>query len=213
MTKPSRILISRWAWAATSASWVTITMVIPSLLSRRRSSKKRLVVAESRLPVGSSAKRSFGSLTSARQLGRQPALPAREVDGGEQLTGPGLALSPSRAGTEHGELDVGEGRQLRQQIVELEDEPDLLAPVGAEVGDLGQVLSGDPDGARSRRVDPGEQVQERGLAASRGSGDGHHLPLAHLELDARKRGHGSGEDPGDALELDQRRSGEELTHS
>ena len=64
---PSRNVTTRSAWAASAASWVTSTSVLP----RRRfmptsSSMICLPVAESRLPVGSSARRIAGRRASAR---------------------------------------------------------------------------------------------------------------------------------------------------
>ena len=56
------------ACAATVGSWVTTMIVLPSsVFSRRRISITRAAATASRLPVGSSATRSFGSLTIARE--------------------------------------------------------------------------------------------------------------------------------------------------
>ena len=54
--------------AASSGSWVTMTMVVPiSLISSRRSMISA-AMAESRLPVGSSARISCGVPTRARAI-------------------------------------------------------------------------------------------------------------------------------------------------
>src|SRR2546429_194237 len=67
-TSPSRKWIWRDACAAMSASWVTSTMVWPVSCSSSNSRMISSPVAESRLPVGSSASRIEGSFTSARAI-------------------------------------------------------------------------------------------------------------------------------------------------
>ena len=67
-TRPSRSTTSRSAHPAIEGSWVTTTMVCPWA---RRSPKTFMIsslVVLSRLPVGSSANRSDGRLTSARAI-------------------------------------------------------------------------------------------------------------------------------------------------
>ena len=41
-----------------------------------------------------------------------------------------------------GELHIGEGGQLRKQVVELEDEADLVTPIATQVVQVGQVMAG-----------------------------------------------------------------------
>src|SRR5262249_15760355 len=65
-TLPSRISTTRRARSAMSRSWVIRTMVEPSPLSCSTSSRTSAVDDESRLPVGSSARMTAGSVTSAR---------------------------------------------------------------------------------------------------------------------------------------------------
>ena len=69
-------------------------------------------------------------------------------------------------------------RQRRDQVKELEHEPDLLAAqlrqgVLAERGDVDAV---DHDRARRRRIEAGEQPEQRRLAAAGRTDDGHELP-------------------------------------
>src|SRR5438876_1826946 len=65
--RPSRSLTIRPAWRASAWSWVTNTSVEPRLRFRATSSSMIWApVAESRFPVGSSAKRSFGRSATAR---------------------------------------------------------------------------------------------------------------------------------------------------
>src|SRR5207245_5837571 len=65
-TSPSRKWIWREACAAMSASWVTSTMVWPVSCSSSNSRMISSPVAESRMPVGSSASRIDGAFKSAR---------------------------------------------------------------------------------------------------------------------------------------------------
>ena len=118
MTMPSRISTVRWARAATSASCVTMTIVIPWPLSRSSRSKNRTVDAESRLPVGSSARRMLRFVgqrpgdchslaLTTRELRRETALDASEVHLDAAARVPrDLRWRADQAGPEHRELDV-----------------------------------------------------------------------------------------------------------
>ncbi|KYF92172.1 hypothetical protein BE20_12440 [Sorangium cellulosum] len=65
---PSRNVTTRVAYAAIEGSWVTTTTVMPCPCRAQKSSMTCWVVAESSAPVGSSARRSGGSLTMARAM-------------------------------------------------------------------------------------------------------------------------------------------------
>ena len=67
-TCPSNKLIILFAIIASCCEWVTITMVVPSALSCESSSITASPLFESRLPVGSSARMSFGLPTTARAI-------------------------------------------------------------------------------------------------------------------------------------------------
>ena len=96
-------------------------------------------VFQSRFPVGSSARRSFGSLTRARAMatrccsppeswpGFWPALSSRNDLGEQGRAAPGASrlFSP---GNEKRQEDVFQGAELRQKMEGLEDEPDLPVP-------------------------------------------------------------------------------------
>ena len=58
----------RWSGATRSRSWVAMTTTVPPALISRSSWKTPRVARSSRLPVGSSARRIGGSLTSARAI-------------------------------------------------------------------------------------------------------------------------------------------------
>src|SRR5205814_478449 len=91
---------------------------------------------------------------------------------------------------EQRQLDVLEGREHGEQIVELEHEADVRrAPAGrvrfAQPGDVG---------ARDRHrpgvgtIDASDQVQQRGLAGPRGAHQAEELPLGNLEGDVAQHG-------------------------
>src|SRR6266511_896373 len=67
-TFPSRISTRRGRLAAMSRSWVMTTTVVPAACSSRSRSSTPVPDAESRLPVGSSARTSAGSPTTARAI-------------------------------------------------------------------------------------------------------------------------------------------------
>ena len=66
--EPSTSTSTRSARAATWASWVTMTRVVPEACTWPSRSRICSAVAELRAPVGSSAKTIPGSLMSARQM-------------------------------------------------------------------------------------------------------------------------------------------------
>src|SRR6266566_2945439 len=88
------------------------------------------------------------------------------------------------------QLDVLEGREHRDQVVELEHEPDVR---GAPAGELRLAQLGDV-GARHRHgppvgpIQPRDQVEERGLAGSRRAHQAEELPLGNLERDVVQHG-------------------------
>nr|WP_276603003.1 hypothetical protein [Nannocystis pusilla] len=67
-TLPSRIITTRLVNSAMSGSWVTRTMVMPERPSSWNSAMISMLVRESRLPVGSSARMTLGRLTIARAM-------------------------------------------------------------------------------------------------------------------------------------------------
>ena len=88
MILPSRIFSTVSAAAATSASWVTRTMVWPPECRRLRSSITSWPPAESRAPVGSSANKRVGSLASARAMARRWRWPPDSTPGMAETCSP-----------------------------------------------------------------------------------------------------------------------------
>ena len=66
--RPSAMRTTRRAWAATSASWVISTTVRPAWCRRASSAMSSALLLLSSAPVGSSARITGGSLTSARAI-------------------------------------------------------------------------------------------------------------------------------------------------
>ena len=129
------------AIAAAPGSWVTITIVCPS--SRLSSAAARSTCAsecESRLPVGSSASTSSGSISSARAIETRCCSPPDSSDGQvrrrarrgrprSSSSRPARATASSAlARDQRRQQHVLLGGQRRQQVEELEDEADALAP-------------------------------------------------------------------------------------
>ena len=106
-SRPSRTWTWRSAPAATSASWVMRTIVRPVAWSSRRMPDDLGAAGVSRLPVGSSARSSAGSVTRARaiadplllaagQLGRLVVEPVAEAEALERRAARGVALARAR---------------------------------------------------------------------------------------------------------------------
>src|SRR5437867_4163641 len=95
-TTPSRMRTMRRQCAATSGSWVTMTTVFPSSLSRWKIARISALEWESRFPVGSSARIIEGSLSSARAIATRCCCPP-ESSLGRCLTRSPRPTCPSAA--------------------------------------------------------------------------------------------------------------------
>ena len=93
------------------------------------------------------------------------------------------------AGEREREHDVLCRREHREQVEELEDEADVLAPQQRQVvvAELGDVLAADRHAARGRAVEPGEDVHQRRLAGARRAHDRGQLAGGDAEIDAAER--------------------------
>jgi hypothetical protein len=85
---------------------------------------------------------------------------------------------------EQGELDVLGGGEYGDEIEGLKDETDLPAAQGGEALwiQLGGVYAIDEDAAGGGLVDAADEVEEGGLAASTGTGDGEELAGGDVEV-------------------------------
>ena len=104
----------------------------------------------------------------------------------EQFHGALLRLALRHAGNESWNHDVFYCRELRQELVELEDEADVLV---AEVGklllvQLSYINAVDGDVSAVGRVESADNLQESGLAGATRSDDAHHLTFVNMQVDA-----------------------------
>ena len=131
-------------------------------------------VAESRLPVGSSASTTRGSTESARAIATRCCSPpeacARQVIGAlgephlvEQLRARARAIA---AGRDELHLDVLDRGQRRDQVELLEDEAERAQAQLGElvVGQADEVGALEPNVAAARPVERAEELQQRRLA-------------------------------------------------
>ena len=199
--RPSARKTIRSACAAACASWVTMTIVWPwSSTAVRRNARSSDPLFESRLPVGSSAKTMSGRETRARAPATRCCWPPESSEG----------RWPSRSRRSHGVddrvepfgVDVGArdverqgdvllGRERRDQVERLEHEADPVAPQLRQelVVQQRQVHVADEDPAVGRRIEPGEDVQQRGLPRSRRAHDRRPFAGGQIERDAPQRLH------------------------
>jgi hypothetical protein len=122
-------------------------------------------------------------LLAARQHLRVVAQPLAEADPAEHLgreaARVGAALQLER------EHHVLEGIQIAEQLETLEHEPHLRGPHrGARIlVEREQVGAGEPHRPRRRRVEAGDQRQQRALARTRGADDRGRLACREAEID------------------------------
>src|SRR5215471_16724986 len=83
------------------------------------------------------------------------------------------------------QLNVFPCRQGGQQLEELEDDADVAAPPPGELvlAHVANLVTSKGNAARCGPVDSGQDVEQRRLAASRGSVDGEQAAVRDLECD------------------------------
>ena len=124
-----------------------------------------LVGEEDAGPMAEGAGQRHALLLASRELGRVVVAAAAEADPVQQLVRPLLGLQPAQLQRHLDVLARGEGRD---ELERLEHEADLLA---AEAGPLvfaqrAELLAVEPDAAGGGPVEPGEQAEQRALAAA-----------------------------------------------
>ena len=162
---PSRISMRRSMAAATSRSWVITTMVVPSSCSSRSSSRMDAPVAESRLPVGSSAITRAGRPASARAMAVRCCSPPESWLGRWPLRWPSptrsmaAAASPSPLGDPAAPVEQAVGDVVehaepveQEELLEHEAQPPGPQPRQLFVGHGRGVLPGDADRRRGWAV-------------------------------------------------------------
>ena len=147
-------------------------------------------------------------LFAAAELMHEMRRALRHSDQLEQLARTRLALAMRHALQQQRKADVLDHVHRRQQIEELEDEAE---PVPAVIGQrrIVRCMQREPvdeDLAARRRIEAGEQMHERALAAAARAGDRDEFAARDLERDAVERMHGALAAPimaGDVAERDQ----------
>ena len=179
-----------------------------------------MLAAESRLPVGSSARirRGFGHQRpgdgdplhlSTRQLGGLVLPSIEQLDEAQHALGALRDHGRGPAVEQQGQRDVLLRGQIRQQVEELEDEADLAPPEerGLVVAQLGQAVRADRDLAGRERRQAGRDVQDGALAGAARSHDRAELALGHGEREVAQDLHlrrALTEGLRDVLEMDHR---------
>ena len=162
-----------------------------------------LLVTESRLPVGSSARISGGTLTSARAIATRCCCPPESWFGVwssrlssptsvEHLARPLCAALDARAVVHHRQLDVLQRAGARQQIEPLKHKPD---PLVADMRPAASALS-EPTSCPSskylparRPIETAEDVHKSRLARARCAHHRDKLAVRDRQIDAAQRRH------------------------
>ena len=201
LVRPSRIATVRPTCSDTNASWVTITIVVPSSrLTRRSSPNTSADVRLSSSPVGSSARITLGSLARATAIATRCCSPPDSRSGrcAARSAIPTRSRSSSArrppalpAVEHHRQLHVVDRRQVREQVPPglLPDEPDgpTAEPRAVRVAHPAEVVARHDGPARGRDIHAAEDGEQRRLAAPRCADDGDHLAAVDEEVEALER--------------------------
>ena len=203
--------LSRWserfARALASGSCVTITTVVPfSAQSRARISSTWSALTRSRSPVGSSQSRIDGSIAIARAIATRCSCPPESCFGRWSSRSERPTISSAwracsrRLARESGveqqrQLHVLERRQHRDQVERLEHEAHVPRAPRARARSS-RAWRG-PSPATSTvpavgRVEPADQVQDRGLARARRPHQREEVRRRDLEVASRSGSRGPG---------------------
>ena len=181
--------------SASSGLWVTMT-TSRSLATSFKSSMTWRLVSLSSAPVGSSASRMSGLLTSARAMATRCIWPP-DISVGvlvqlvaqthlfEGFHGPAAALGPGHARDGQCQLHVGEHRLVRDQVIALEHETNGVVAVGVPVA-VGVLLGGDAVDDQVTAiiaVKAANDVEQCGFAGAAGAQDGDKLIVTEVQAD------------------------------
>src|SRR4029077_517903 len=133
-------------------------------------------------------------------------LPVTELDEGQQLAGAVVHRLARPAAKVQRQTDVLEGRERGQQVEELKDEPDLVAPHFRQlvVGQPGKRGAVDADLAGGRAIETADEIEEGGFAGAGRADDRDQLTAGNREGDVVEGDDVAlaGEVFGDRVELD-----------
>ena len=131
---------------------------------------------------------------AARKLARQMADAMLEADARQHVvgTGPRRALVHSPNRERHG--DVLQRSELRQQVMELVDEPERAIAQGPALclGQRRQHCAFDTHFAAGRQVEPSQQVQQRAFAGTGCADDRRRMARGKAEIDLMENRQGAG---------------------
>ena len=175
--RPCSSVTSMSASAIAFGSWLTMTTVLPARASSRIVCRTVAPAASSSEAVGSSASTSGGSKRSARAIATRCRSPRDSISTERRPSGtpsrsrssrPRAFTSRRERAKVRGDGDVGERRQLRQEMEILEDEADALAPprIAPRLAEPVDVDAVEPHRARIGRLQAREHVEKRRFAGS-----------------------------------------------
>jgi hypothetical protein len=198
---PSWMRITRSAMSAMPALWVMHAVSVPSSrLMLLQGLQHETPVAESSAPVGSSHSSTAGRLAMARAMATRCCSPpescGREVVQAlaQAHQGQGLLRPHGRPGDLGHRRHVLAGRQAGDQVVELEHEAHVIAPVGSWLLVGGREVAVQVEHLPRRgRIQPAQDVQQGGFAAAGRPQQHHQFPRAELQVDAAQGVHGNHE--------------------
>ena len=189
----------RSAIAAARASCVTITVVCPYVSTESRiSARISPPVAESRFPVGSSAKSTVGLETSARAIATRCCWPPESSEGRwwRRSARPTFSIRPRKNSGSAFSPAIESGRTMFSSAVSIgsrlknwKTNPMCVRRSLVRSESFSVVISV-PETATvpvRRLVEPGEDVHQRRLAGARRPHDRGQIALRHLERDAAQR--------------------------
>ena len=143
-------------------------------------------------PRHEGARDAHALLLAARHLAGEMVGSAAQAHAGEHLACQRLALALGHAAEGEGQRHVFGGGQRRQEVVGLEDKPQVLLAKSRELVFVhardGRAC--DVDAAARRFLQARELVEQRGLARARGAEDAADLSGHDVEVDALERHHG-----------------------
>src|SRR4029453_1758894 len=129
------------------------------------------------------------ALLAAGQLGRLMGLAMRKADLGQaflRLLARAFVAVPR---VEEGQRHVIEGARAREQIEVLEDEAQLLVPVGGKLvgAEASELTAFDLERSGGRRVEGADKIHESRFARARGAGHGEIFAPGNFDADSLER--------------------------
>ena len=128
----------------------------------------------------------YALFLTAREFGGLVVGAVAQSHEGEQFFGAFLRLPASLSGDEGGNHDVLQGGELREELVELEHETQVLVAEVAEFPgvEAAHVDAVHGDAALVGLVEGSDDLEQCGLAGSAGADDAHHLSFVNMQVDA-----------------------------